>query len=137
MPEQFFYRARALYEVGDIVHSGNWGRVLFGVGASHGFFLREYALEQIRLSSYPNKPSRLSSTFAYVSEAAAQAAFQDHLLYRVELADPTLPAHRGDVDWVDLIPQLHSFDAVTTAAHHYWSGTERVPRSSRLCRLEA
>lgn len=124
-----WHRSRALYEPGDIIQPGNWGRTLLGFGVGHGFFLRDYVLERIRTQEYLDKPSRLNATFGYVAQSCALRAFVDHNLYTVELVNPEAATHRGDINWIDWMPALKTFSELDTSARCYWAGTPANPQS--------
>ena len=123
MSEVLWNRSRALLEPGDLIQPGNWGRTVLGFGTAHNFYLREYVIENIRAREYPDKPSRLKSSFAYVAEGCAMRSFQDHGLYRVEVVDESQVIHRGDFGWIDLMPGLRTFSDLEDGARRYWDGT--------------
>ena len=126
-----FHRAIALYEPGDRILPGNWGRVVAGIGPSHPSFFREYLLERIRQAEFQALPSRMASAFAFDALAAAEAfvhqAGQPIYSYRVELASADAPLHRADITWLDVLDAYRTFGGVEEWARHYWRGDERQP----------
>lgn len=128
-PEFLFHRSNALYAPGDRILPGNWGRLVLGIGGSHPHFFREHIWERIRQSHYPELPSRMTAAYAFEHMSGAERFTPNQgwqtYTYLVVMADPSLPSHRADMGWVDLVGGYHEFDAVERVAHDYWSGVEQ------------
>lgn len=131
MVELLYHRSPALYGKGDRVPPGNWGRMILGVGPRHNCFYREYLLEHIRATEFPDKPSRMKAAFAFENCGFAQSWNRGtnvaEYVFAVKLADPEAPLHRGDMNWIDAMGDFHSFSGVEECARHYWRGDERHP----------
>jgi hypothetical protein len=137
IPPVLFHLTMARLAEGSIIEAGNWGRLLreyespldsaqktFG---NPWVLTRELVFELARVESFPDKPSRFSSTFALVCEADA-AAYRTRynlkmkqVLHCAELVDPASPIHAGIVgDWP---PGGKPFlDEMRAKAVDYWSG---------------
>lgn len=132
-----FHRASPLYEPGDQILPGNWGRLVLGSGPQHSLYFREYVLERVRQTLYQSKPSRLRACFAFETiEAAERFSFGMPLptllpiyTYATRIVDEGAPTHRGDASRLetDLINRYRTFDGVDACARHYWEGVERLP----------
>lgn len=126
-----FHRANALYEPGDQIPPGNWGRLVLGIGPAHPLYFREYLWERIRRAEFPTKPSRMRACFAFEAVEAADKFVQNRdwptYTYAVRLTDATLPLHRGDTSWLEpsLIQEFRTFEGVEGCARHYWNSDER------------
>ena len=98
----YFHLSGAMLEPGSIILPGNWGRVLNAIGWRHGSALAEQALEAARIARFPHRPSRLECAFGFITEQEARDfrektnSFNNHLLYRVTLIDPTAASHITD-----------------------------------------
>ena len=130
-PEFLYHRSNALYAPGDRIMPGNWGRLVLGIGASHPSFFREHLWERMRQSHYPDLPSRMTAGYAFEQVSRAERFTQNPAwqtyTYLVAIADPSLPTHRADMGWVDLVVGYHEFEAVERVVHHYWAGDEQSP----------
>ncbi len=131
-----YHRTAGLYGRGDRIHGGNWGRIILGVGPSHPAFYREYLLERIRQAGFPDKPSRMQAVFAFATFGFARdwtrpQAVPEYV-YAVRLTEPDGPQHRGDMSWVDMLPQFRSFEAVDRCVRRYWSGDDRDPQQIEI-----
>jgi hypothetical protein len=92
--------------------------------------VRELIFEQVRIGSFPHKPSRFDCTFVCLSEAdllelcAASNRYLD-LKYEVELVQPDLPNHLGD--WT-LANMDNGYDCpiFENRAGLYWQGNNPV-----------
>ena len=89
-----YHIASAILAPGSIINPGDWGRMLrlYQVGqADITNLLRETILENIRSQEFPDKPSRLNSSFAPPGIEAAQFFHTYHhrfgVMYRVRLID--------------------------------------------------
>ena len=71
-PDRTYFRVQfGEYSAGDLIHSV-WGRIVQGVGPTHGHFAREEALEASRIQIAPNAVSRLRANFATLTLDAAE-----------------------------------------------------------------
>jgi hypothetical protein len=117
-----YYRTAGLFLPGDIVRPGNWGRVVQLPGSAPHLFYRELVLEHLRLSEYPDRPSRLSCSYAFENCAFAvgwQRTFGDHV-YPVT-PEPGAITFRADMSLVD-VPGRGSYAAAIERLRHYWQG---------------
>jgi len=120
-----YHSTRDKHEAGDVILPGNFGRIILEGGPGHALWTREMANEAFRQQRFPNKPSRLSSTF-HTDNIATARAYRNQLtpgdtIYEVELVDPAAPVHRGNIHAVQGYPdqgmsQEHVFNG-------YWTGT--------------
>jgi hypothetical protein len=118
------YRTAGLYAVGDLIHPGNWGRVVMSVGPGHFVFFRESFFEHIRAAEFPQRPSRLTSAFAFTTATFAQGWVQRaaaELLYPVEIATPGAARFNADIGLFDAASARSYADALDSA-HRYWNG---------------
>jgi hypothetical protein len=98
----YFHLSGAMLAIGSIIQPGNWGRVIKAYGWQHPHSLREMALEQARLATAPHLPSRMDAAFVIPTLQEAQTfqsgtqGFQQHILYRVTLDDPSASSHLTD-----------------------------------------
>lgn len=123
-PGRYFYRAASLYEPGDRVLPGAWGRLVHGMGIRHLQFYREYAWERIREARHPQRPSRMRSAFAFETLEGAERFRREgfpELIYTVDLGSEPL-VHRADMTWFDRANAQHSFRGIDDCADHYWRG---------------
>lgn len=125
----YYHRTQALYEPGDKILRGNWGRIILGTGPDHNRFYPEYVLERVRAAEFASKPARMKAAFAFESFecCASWSRGKQEYIYAVRLEDPSCAFHRGDMTWIDIMPQYRSFDGVEHCARRYWSGEEREP----------
>lgn len=132
-----FHRASPLYEPGDQILPGNWGRLVLGGGPRHPLYWREYVLERVRQAEFLSKPSRMRACFAFEKvEAAERFSFGMPLptplpiyTYIVRIVGEGIATHRGDASWLepDPIATYRTFEGVDACARHYWAGDERSP----------
>ena len=66
-PISYFHLSGAMLEPGSLILPGNWGRVIRSAGWRHDYSLRELALEDARVSRYPDRPSRLDAAFIFLT----------------------------------------------------------------------
>jgi hypothetical protein len=98
----YFHLSGASLAPSSIIEPGNWGRVIRAYGWQHNQALREMALENARLSGFQHRPSRMDAAFIFVTLDEAQRfrqsvnGFQQHLLYRVTLCNPSSASHLTD-----------------------------------------
>jgi hypothetical protein len=96
----YYHSAPLLLEPGAIIHPGNWGRILNCYTQQQGnawMLAREFVFESVRVSEYPNLPSRLSCAFAFETLDHANQYMSNfspwNPLYEVELVEPGAPLH--------------------------------------------
>ena len=121
-----FHASGLLYEVGDVIHPGNWGRVILGAGAAHQFYFREFLFEEVRLQLAPDAPSRLRSLFGLRTIEALQAYQQTTGLrhgYRIELSDEA-NIHMADLAIFDRLFVPNGYEFAKQALTDYWQGTD-------------
>jgi hypothetical protein len=120
----FFHASGLLYRPGDVIPAGNWGRVIFGTGPTHPLFYREYLFERVRREVAPDAPSRMASAYVLEDRDAARRfaeASAHRYVYVVELI-ANGRTFRGDLGWIDMLAQWHSFEGVEHVATSYWRG---------------
>ena len=127
---EFFHLGALRLGVGSVIMPGNWGRLLRHHGCAHKLFSRERILEEVRLASFPSKPSRLGAIFGCESLEDIRTFRMrtnrlSDVVYKVVPVTEEYSAHRGDWDAVSIIPGLN--DTQIDAAHYYWS-SQAVPR---------
>lgn len=108
---------------GSIIKPGAWGQLIKAQDSFGPISILEYLLEEIRLTQYSDKPSRLESVFALetLQEAEYYRANYAPLssIYQVTVDTTDLPLHRGNYDFghpsgPKFIEQLHQTAAL------YW-----------------
>ncbi|OQW37870.1 MAG: hypothetical protein A4E19_11890 [Nitrospira sp. SG-bin1] len=130
MPK-FFHVAPILLSPGSVILPGNWGRILRVYLQANDVLFREYVLEEIRKSKYPEKPSRLKAVF--LLETSEEALWYKNnlaltgLVYEVEAETDGVAIHRGNYTRVAPVNQ-HMLDVMPRYAEEYWSTvpTERI-----------
>lgn len=135
MANTYFFWTPADRKPGHIFPAGNHGKVISSyphltANATNGWKLAiEQTLEIVRLTEMPDKPSRLLSAFAFLSESDALARAQfdaSSKLYEVEPVDPAAPNHVADFDLYDSIcksnPSQSFLPKTRLLARQYWSG---------------
>lgn len=126
--DQLFHSAPIRLGVGSVIMPGNFGRILAKQGVNHSLWAREMELDRVRVNSYPDRPSWLTSCFACETEAAirhyvfvrSQAGLEfDHDRHEILLRQPRLPAFLEEVtlrklrlgqSTVDLMLRRHDND---------------------------
>ncbi len=98
----FYHCAPMSLEVGGVIRSGNWGRIvratsIAGVNDGTSKIIFELAYEHSRLLHNPSAPSRLDCIFCCptLEEAQAYRAAQQPtgIVYKVSPIDPNTPVH--------------------------------------------
>jgi hypothetical protein len=122
-----FHCARALYQPGDIIQPGNWGKVIEGIGISHDQAWREIAFEMARREVAPGAASRLRSVFCLTTEQDARAfAIRDMSglahIYEIEQVDDGVARHRGDLQAFAAFPNTWGIDSWRGIMSRYWMG---------------
>lgn len=107
---------------GDIIEPGNWGQEIERQGESHGWWHSENILEQVRQDNFPEKPSRLNSTFSCDNLESIMCfrskSCPNNYVYEVEIIDDKAPKHKGDFNATRPMPRCR-FN-MTEIAHLYW-----------------
>lgn len=111
-------------QVGHIIEQGRWGRLLGEIGDAHEQFEREMMLERIRVSEFPEKPSRLTGSFAFgylkhadqFQEWRWNNGLKEHV-YEVVPVDPQAAIHQA---YLLCIPPLRDIDPISVC-RAYWS----------------
>lgn len=115
-----------MLDVGSIILPGNWGRVektIAGQGSPVVF--REYLLESVREEYFPEKPSRMESTFSCPNLESMfffmKANCPTSLCYEVELVSPEKPFHFAPCDLVCPTATQNTWEWASTGTKQYWS----------------
>lgn len=117
-----YHRSYQDLRPGVVIKPGNWGRTILETGKTHSWWESENILEEVRQKSYPEKPSRLQSAFAYEFLETAlldrnRSAPNDYI-YSVIIDDCNKPWHRGDFNATRPMPR-HYAD-MHQIADMYW-----------------
>lgn len=130
MPAALFHRSNALYEQGDRILPGNWGRLVQGIGPNHNYFYREYLWERLRQTEFEGLPSRMRAAYAFEDAEYAGTFVQESnwptYTYLVRPRDADVRAHRADMTWLEAVRDYRTFDGVEGCARHYWAGDDRA-----------
>jgi hypothetical protein len=135
MADTFFFWSPADRKPGHVFAAGNHGKVIRGYrhlteDATNGWKIAiEMSLENYRLRHAPQKPGRLESAFAFLSEADARSRHvfdPSSRLYEVEWVDPTAASHIADFDLYQTHcksePHLSFLPKAELIAKEYWDG---------------
>ena len=118
-----YWANNGLYEPGEMIPPGNWGRVVMGAGALHSWYSIEMFFEAVRRAEFPDAPSRLKSLMISDDEMAGRAWVQRerNLFYEVALANEP---SKLDVGWINqyINGATHSYEEALEFARHYWAG---------------
>lgn len=136
MARLYYHVSRGLYQRGDLIAAGNWGRIILGTGPNHPLFYREYLFERMRAAEFPKKPSRMRAAFAFESSASAlgwnHGENVPEYAYAVEITEPKAPLHRADMSWLTVIREYRTFEGAEDCARRYWGGDEREPNWAEI-----
>lgn len=119
-----------MVDVGSVILPGNWGRAVKAYRSGFGdpsVAFRERALEDIRLSEFPDKPSRLAVVFTIENlddMLGYWSAFNPtSIVYEVETVDENSKTHRAPwvFDFND--HRMFYFDGAADMARIYWHGS--------------
>lgn len=123
VPEVYFHKSPLLYEPGDRILPGHWGRLVLGTGPNHSRFYFEYIWERIREAEFQDLPSRLRSAFVFTTPEAAVGFDRGvpEFTYTVALAEGAR-THQADMSWIEAVKHRRSLDGVDECARHYWRG---------------
>lgn len=108
--------------------------MILAFGSRQNHFYRELFFESIRAQKFAERPSRVSSAFAFEAEAVARAFNPQNaaLIYGVSLSDPHARTIRVDMTWVDALTRGQAgFDKVADFAGAYWRGDGRADQMGK------
>ncbi len=139
MKDQVFYhKTSALYEPGDRILPGNWGRLTLGNGPTRcdpqgrNNFFREYVFERVREAEFPGLPSRMRSAFVCETPTATNWLGTEGLIYVVQWETSDVPLHRGDLTWFDVFWSHRTYEGIDYCARQFWTSRERTPDAWEL-----
>ncbi|QUE90452.1 DUF2441 domain-containing protein [Pseudomonas sp. SCA2728.1_7] len=124
---RYFHVAPILLGEGSIIEPGNWGRILklYRGNAVNSVLGREYVLEQIRASEFPDKPSRLNCIFLLrtLREAVRYRDSESHLglIYEVAVNTANAEVHFGDYDFGGAVSVIQFLEGMPEVARKYWT----------------
>lgn len=127
--QKYYWLCSYPLKEGSIVSSGNWGRILSQYNQQNCHFgnvAREYIFEKVRLEKFPEKPSRLKSTFLCESLEKAKQFKQEanrvfDLIYEVEIIGNQSTIYRADWQLANF-PQIFTIEIIEKQAEDYWNG---------------
>lgn len=135
----YYHVNRFHFGDGTIIYPGAWGRpILYGrsysaiSNPSYYILFREYVFEEIRRTLFPEKPSRLQSTFVCPNLESAHNFNEiergnGEVVYRLELAGEGA-THTADWTLTNPPQSLESaYITVPRAAEQYWSYPQNPP----------
>src|SRR5258708_40207614 len=103
----FFHVSGATLWPGSVISPGNWGRIIKQLGWQPGRSVFEVARDDQRSRNFASLPSRFEASLFFddIGEARFYRNVQNlqtHILYEVDLVDPSAPQHR--TDWRNISP---------------------------------
>lgn len=117
---------------GSIVEPGNWGRIinLYNIQNAQSAFVaaKEFIFENIRVETYPERPSRLSCLFLCEDLASAKD-FQEKngrindIIYEVEIVGKD-EVFRTDWSILNKCNENPKVSNIKELAEKYWKGVE-------------
>lgn len=121
-----FHACPIMLDIGSIILPGNWGRIektILGPGSP--ILFREYLLESVRKEYFPDKPSRMESTFS-CPDLQSMVTFMEancstSLCYEVEHVSPEKPFHLAPCDLVGPASNQNTWEWASAGANRYWS----------------
>jgi hypothetical protein len=132
-----YHHSHALFDPGEVIHGGNFGRLIRGMSPYHSQATRESIWEAVRIAEFTHLPSRLSAVFAY-DDASTAMDFRARTtnipgllpwVYEVEPVRSEAVSFKADLQFIDM---YNAFRGAPTEkaeteklARRYWSG-ERV-----------
>lgn len=124
---KLFHAAPILLAPDSIILPGNWGRIIQSVGPQHDRWKHEETLERIRAEEFPNRPSRMNSSFCCLNEETLRFySSRNNRLppvhYLVEKAVLDAPEHITDFN---LISPNKDGETIEQNAVRYWQGDFR------------
>lgn len=131
----YYWLADVLLDEGSIVLPGNWIRIVNNT-PGHYLALREHVYEALRLSKFPNLPSRYTSSFICIGlddiqNFRAKNDKQRSVLYEVSVVDNTALMTSLDSELLG-IQNMHeggrmlSVEELSEQASAYWSSNSRT-----------
>ncbi|ACA17389.1 hypothetical protein M446_2977 [Methylobacterium sp. 4-46] len=133
---RLFHAADHYPPVGAILRPGHYGRMIGVSLHCHYDHAREKILEEVRAAGFRDKPSRLRSIFACLTEEDVRAYVETQCarhagrvrepLYEVESIDAAAPTHVGD--WTIAEAVRCGGDEAVLLAELYWKGSEGPER---------
>ena len=128
-----FHYSALIFQPGDRILPGSWGRRILSDGPSHEFFYREQVWESSRADAFTERPSRMASAYAFEDFAIACKFANDsstpHYVYSVKVAGTPFKA---DMGWITAARDARSFDEVDHCIRSYWRGEMRIPACVEL-----
>lgn len=121
---ELFHASGLLYETGDVVQPGNWGRVVLGAGPRHLQFYRELMFEEVRERIVPGHPSRLRSFFGLRTIEDLRRYQQTEGVpygYRVVVPD-SAPTYLADLATFHRLQVVRDHTSANEVIAAYWSG---------------
>ena len=119
---KYYHCNMKTFKTGDVVTPGNWGKLIYEFGISHSSWKREMALEAVRAWEFPQKPSRLFSTFCCDNIETIKFYHTkidpNSNIYEVEFVDEKAPKHKGDFNAVE--PMARCNKTMLEIAKLYW-----------------
>lgn len=118
---------------GSQIVAGRYGRLLQINGWNHPNAYREMHLEDVRRKQFPDRPSRLQASFAFLSFQEAIFfrhhfdGFRNHHLYMVELANPKATSFITYYHWINGWAARGHLMLDPSWPERYWTGTSAVP----------
>ncbi|QGZ56699.1 hypothetical protein [Paraburkholderia acidiphila] len=131
----YFHLCSVQLSPGSVIEPGNWGRIIElypqDNNVSNAWRTAvEQVFEATRLQLTPDAPSRLTSAFAFLSQADAERQRPQmgwlNMLYEVELVDPDAVQHIGVFDLLTaayVIDGTRFLPKARGLATQYWSGS--------------
>jgi hypothetical protein len=139
MATTYFHCAAVPLGRGSVICPGNWGRIIRLYGPNDGTFriaFREWVMENVRVTEYPQKPSRLHSSFVLLNLEEAKFfrdSFQQYsIIYEVEPLSEPPSTHIGDYTTLGVNDLPNYFDKLKELAQNYWSQSAKEHRELLL-----
>jgi len=117
-------------EGGSIISPGNWGRIisLYAFDTNNLNQIRERVFEKVRTENYPDRPSRLKSTYLCKDIDGARQFLRDtnrrfDLIYEVEVLEQGKPLFTTDWKRADHVDG-ESESLMIIRAHNYWKAED-------------
>ncbi|MEO9297552.1 DUF2441 domain-containing protein [Devosia alba] len=131
----YFHVAPLMLAPGSVIEAGNWGRML---SLYHPWFgqpaiaLRERIFEEVRVASFPEKPSRLQCCYVLPDRDTALEYWRGQpqsLIYRVEPVLESAPTHFGCWSFGYINGEVSTpkfMDELPTLALDYWASSRII-----------
>ncbi|EPB6911818.1 DUF2441 domain-containing protein [Pseudomonas aeruginosa] len=122
---RYFHAAPILLGEGSVIQPGNWGRILKLYRDANAVLYREYVLEQIRASEFPEKPSRFNCVFLLRTYEEAERyrnlCSPLDVIYEVSADTTEGSIHLGDYNFGGVLPSLQLLEGMPELARKYWA----------------